>query len=112
MRADGVVAMLALQLQLHQSFHGHHVVIQVRHDDHRAEHQQTDGQTEIMVKQLKRYHIIRTRSSRGVGSTPHSSGDSRQQQSADFYGIHTILPQLRTPSPSTAQHSHARCRIV
>jgi len=34
-------AALPLHLQLHQSIHGHHVVIQIGHDDHRPEYQET-----------------------------------------------------------------------
>src|ERR1700683_2414407 len=34
---------LPLHLQLHQSIHGHHVVVQMSHDDHRSKHEETDN---------------------------------------------------------------------
>src|ERR1700682_4810584 len=33
-----------LPLHLHQSIHGHHVVVQMSHDDHRSEYQETHNE--------------------------------------------------------------------
>jgi hypothetical protein len=33
-----------LPLHLHQSIHGHHVVVQMSHDDHRSEYKETHNE--------------------------------------------------------------------
>src|SRR5580704_445684 len=53
------IAALPLHLQMHESIHGQHVVIQIRHDDHRAEYQETDhenakGERENVVGLVRR----------------------------------------------------------
>src|SRR5580700_6019567 len=52
-------AALPLHLQLHQSIHRHHVVVQMSHDDHRSEYQEThdenaEGERENIVGLVRR----------------------------------------------------------
>jgi hypothetical protein len=48
-----------LPLHLHQSIHGHHVVVQMSHDDHRSKYQETHdenakGERENIVRLVRR----------------------------------------------------------
>ena len=53
------LATATLVLHLHQSIHGHHVVVQMSHDDHRSEYNETNnknakGERENIVGLVRR----------------------------------------------------------
>src|SRR6202041_1231803 len=79
-----LVATLTLQLQLHQSIHGHHVVIQMSHDDHRSEYQETHdenakGERENIVGLVRRARDVQEEHQ----VNPHLSNREDPQQNGN-----------------------------
>src|SRR5579862_362242 len=80
-----------LPLHLHQPLHGHHVVIQMSHDDHRSEYEQTHdenakGERENIVRLVRRARDVQKEHQ----VNPHLSNRENSQQNGDAMRIDHI----------------------
>src|SRR6202035_3539816 len=91
MGGESFPAAATLPLHLHQSIHGHHVVVQMSHDDHRSEYQQTHdedakGERENIVGLVRRARDVQKEHQ----VNPHLSNRENPQQDGNAWRIDHI----------------------